>query len=432
MEYKNQEATWPKFLIIEATQKAETPRVLADLSPFIIHKSILSIAGEPKSVKKLFSGDILVEVHKKAHCDNLLKTTSIYNIPITVRPHGTLNSCKGVIRCRDLIDCTEEEMLAELKGQGVIAVRRIFITRNGKKILTGTSILTFNSPEPPKSLKAAYLHLNVDRYIPNPLRCFKCQKFGHHQAACSQETVCGRCGQPNHGDSGCEETPRCINCSGGHPSYSRECPKFALEKEIVSYKFNNNTSFPEARRLVMASKPARPYAQVVAGCSKKNVSTQTEITWPSGAAGYKISQVKTVDTQTNTVNHTNDANNTKKDHNPPKINEKPKSTNKEQSNKHKDDDKLKKAETSIKRPTTSKKLTEQKTKVKKCFERIIKPLSKAQLKELEKFKLARPSLADARAASGSSSSKNDNMDTQPVSEPTIIQISRAPVLPPNT
>ena len=36
----------------------------------------------------------------------------------------------------------------------------------------------------PKKIKAAYLSVNVEIYNPNPLICYHCQVFGHHQDNC--------------------------------------------------------------------------------------------------------------------------------------------------------------------------------------------------------------------------------------------------------
>ncbi|GBL91056.1 hypothetical protein AVEN_184437-1 [Araneus ventricosus] len=54
-------------------------------------------------------------------------------------------------------------------------------------------------------------------------------------------------------------------CQGKHTSFSRSCPKWELDKEIVTAKFKNNISFPEARRLVKAQTPPddKSYASVV-------------------------------------------------------------------------------------------------------------------------------------------------------------------------
>ncbi|KAG1713963.1 hypothetical protein GQR58_002025 [Nymphon striatum] len=163
---------WPRFLVIKSNT-ADKSEPLAKLSPFAIHKTIISIAGEPKSVKKLFSGDILVETTTKNHTDRLMKSKSFFNIPVTVSPHSSLNYSKGVIRSRELKDCSETELLQELESQGITSVKKISITKNGKRITTGTIILTFNSPEPPKAIKAAYLNSKWDGEINNKLHAIK-------------------------------------------------------------------------------------------------------------------------------------------------------------------------------------------------------------------------------------------------------------------
>ena len=64
----------PRFLV-EKSQ--EENRTMADLSHFVIEKCIQSIVhvGHPKTIKKLKSGDLLLEVDKKQQVENLLKPT---------------------------------------------------------------------------------------------------------------------------------------------------------------------------------------------------------------------------------------------------------------------------------------------------------------------------------------------------------------------
>ena len=52
---------FPQFLLIESTVQHQP---LSKLSPFVIQKVLISIAGPPKSVKKLSSGSLLVQVEK--------------------------------------------------------------------------------------------------------------------------------------------------------------------------------------------------------------------------------------------------------------------------------------------------------------------------------------------------------------------------------
>jgi hypothetical protein len=97
---------------------------------------------------------------------------TIMDISVAVTPHRSLNSCRGIIRCRDLRDCDDAEVLAELQPQGVTAIYHMLATRNGIKEPTNTFVLTFNTPTLPESIKVGYLRVRTEQYIPNPLRCY--------------------------------------------------------------------------------------------------------------------------------------------------------------------------------------------------------------------------------------------------------------------
>jgi hypothetical protein len=213
--------------------------------------------------------------------------------PVTCSPHRSLNTSKGVIRCRDLRDCSDDEILAELRSQGVIEVKHIMTKKNGVFEPTNTFILTFNVPVTPKLIKAAYLKINVEPYIPNPLRCFKCQRFGHGTSTCSRNAACAKCGQEGHTDSSCQNTPHCANCAGSHVSYSKDCSVWIKQREITQVKFEKNITFFEARKLVEQRtathnskdgtiRPGVSYAHAIHNThiQTRSACTQTDLTWP--------------------------------------------------------------------------------------------------------------------------------------------------------
>ena len=68
------------------------------------------------------------------------------------------------------------------------------IKKGDKSEPSNTFISTFSAPTPPKFVKAAYLRIPVDVFVPNPLRCYKCQKFGHGRDACKRPAACAKCG----------------------------------------------------------------------------------------------------------------------------------------------------------------------------------------------------------------------------------------------
>jgi hypothetical protein len=268
---------WPRFLVIEAIDKSKP---VSSLSPFVIEKTLKGLIGETKSVKKLNSGIILVEVLREGQANNLLKQTSFASIDVQVSEHRTLNTCKGVIRCMELAQMESDELLANLSTHGVVAVRNITQKRDGVVRKTAAVVLTFATPDLPKDIKAGYLSLRVSPFVPNPLRCFNCQSFGHHQSLCKKAKLCPKCGLADHGDAECSTPVKCLNCSGDHPAYATSCPRWAQEKEICRVKTTNKISFPEARKLVVSSSSvstARPsYASIVN--TKTNISVGTKST----------------------------------------------------------------------------------------------------------------------------------------------------------
>jgi len=99
-------------MVIQSNDKAKP---LATLSPFIVEKTILGLVGKPKSVKKLRSGDLLIECERKAQTENVLKIKTFHDIPVTCSAHSTLNTSKGVIRCRDLAGVGDKEIVEGMK-----------------------------------------------------------------------------------------------------------------------------------------------------------------------------------------------------------------------------------------------------------------------------------------------------------------------------
>ena len=168
--------------------------------------------------------------------------------------------------------------------QGVTYVRRITVCRDGVIKPTHTFVLTFNSPNLPTVVKIEFMHAKVDFFIPNPLRCYHCQVFGHHKNKCGRHAVCCKCGEPEQcGPSGvCDKPAKCVNCSGDHPANSKQCPQWEKEKKIIKIKCENNLSFPEARKQYEQFYTGQTYARAVkpGTCNKStqtdNKSTQTD------------------------------------------------------------------------------------------------------------------------------------------------------------
>ncbi|GFX40164.1 uncharacterized protein TNCV_4317991 [Trichonephila clavipes] len=218
----------PKFTVDEIAQHTRflilslPNNEMSRKSPFIIHKALIGIGGEPKSIKKLRSGDLLIETISAVQSKSFLLAKTFIDSPLIVTPHRTLKSCRGVISESDLLCAFETEILEGLSDQGVT----------------------------------------------------QCQRFGHSQTSCRGQLTCSRCASVGHASTDCSLEPKCINCLQPHPPDSKICPKWKIEKQIQEIKTTQNISYPEARKLIVPQLP-QTYAQA-AKSSTLNNSTQTD------------------------------------------------------------------------------------------------------------------------------------------------------------
>ncbi|GFS71360.1 putative RNA-directed DNA polymerase from transposon BS [Trichonephila clavipes] len=175
-------------------------------SHFAVHKALVRTGGESKSVKRL----LLIETVSSMQTKSFLLVKTFLNSPVTISPHKSPNICGGVISESDLMTIPESKILNGFSDQAVNQVRRIVI-KDTTVILTKHLILTFNSTTLPKSIKAGYLNCKLCSYVPNLLRCFKCQKFDHSQTACLGQLTCSRCASVGHVSSDCNLEQKCID-----------------------------------------------------------------------------------------------------------------------------------------------------------------------------------------------------------------------------
>ena len=282
---------FPRFLLMSA----QDPSIyLTKVSPWIIEGTIKIILGsKPKDIQKLRSGDILIEVDNHSHCQKLIRCTTLSdiptntNIPVRTRPHKILNFSKGVINSKDIGMCEEEEIMQRLRQQGVVGVKCLTRRTQEGVIRTGTYFLTFDTPDPPDHVIAGYLRIPVSPYIPNPLRCFNCQKLGHGQSKCRNQKVCWKCASPNHSSENCDADPFCVNCKEKHPSSDKKCKAWLKEKEIQKYKVLNKCSFPEARKAIddQYLDPSVSYAAIT---KRKTIDSNTQTSIGTQVSGEEI------------------------------------------------------------------------------------------------------------------------------------------------
>ena len=228
-------------------------------------KQIRAICGVPLHHEAPANGTLIIKTEKRAQTKLLLATKVFCEKPVTVSLHPTRNSVKGTIFAPELRHMTEDEIAEGLAGENVTHVRRMTTFRDNQRRDTSLLTLTFNLLWLPEHVYAGRLRYQVRPFIPNPMRCFKCQRYGHGSRNCNKDARCKACGQTPHDGSPCTSPKMCLSCkSTDHVVDSKDCPDWKREKEVCSVHVTEKVSYPEARRIVeqrMPTPAAGSYAQ---------------------------------------------------------------------------------------------------------------------------------------------------------------------------
>lgn len=253
------------------------------IGPFKLAKAMGELVGQVNACRKIKDG-LLIHTINPTQSRKLLSTTTFLGFDVTVSPHRTRNTCRGVINHRDIKLCADDELIAGLAEYGVCAIRRLKRRNNeGTLVDTASAVLTFQRSRIPSEVKMGYEIVPVRPYVPAPMRCFHCQKFGHSATRCEkkdQPAIC-ICGQARH-DGVCSSTPVCPNCQDSHLATSKSCSVLRREETVEQLRARENLSYPEARRRLAAMTPRSNVSYSNATQSKSN---------PTPSANPQISDI---------------------------------------------------------------------------------------------------------------------------------------------
>lgn len=192
---------------------------------------------------------LTITVSHVGQAQRLLQLTSLLGEPVVVEPHPSTRQSIGLVSSSLLPRMSDKDILAGLSDQKVVKVAR----RAGN-----TYRLTFCQPTPPPEITLCTgFVVPVRRAYPLPLRCFRCQHYGHSHTTCkSTRVVCARCGQQanaNHDPQSCSLPEWCFHCKTAHSASSPTCPRYVAEKRILLLHHRDGISFPDARRQVLTA-----------------------------------------------------------------------------------------------------------------------------------------------------------------------------------
>ena len=130
------------------------------------------------------NGDLLIKVADSKTAEKFLKQTHIDCIPVKITLHKILNIIQDRIFSRKMINTPQEELLDGLKELKVVDIHKMAKREGEKLVAIGTAITTFDLINRPEKIKLGWELVNVDEFMPNPIRCLNCQRLGQTKKRC--------------------------------------------------------------------------------------------------------------------------------------------------------------------------------------------------------------------------------------------------------
>lgn len=224
-------------------------------NPIQLTKSINKLLGEVKNAKVLRSGALLIFCRNKKQQEKAIELNRIDGKRIKCILTGNKALIRGVITGIP-VNVTEEQIRDNVTGAKVLEVKRLKTTRNGEKCNSLSVMIKFDEAKLPSKLYIGYMSYEVRPYIPPPLRCFKCQRYGHVAAVCKGKQRCGRCsGEHEYGKCGEGVKLKCCNCGGEHSSAYRGCEASKRAMEVQRVRSLQGITYAEAVKKVSKEKP---------------------------------------------------------------------------------------------------------------------------------------------------------------------------------
>lgn len=218
--------------------KAVNPLKLAD--------SLRGI-GEGLDARVLANGALLVICKNKDQVGKARKVGKLAGKKVEVSIFENVEMVKGVIYgvCADM---TEGEIKDNIKGGKVYNVKRFKAREGGNP--NAPVLISFIGKVLPERVFIGCLSYQVKAYQRPPVRCFKCQRYGHMAASCNGGRRCAKCGGDHDIVSCGELTLKCCNCGGSHMASSRECHQFMKAKQVQEIRDQKKMSYAEAVKKV--------------------------------------------------------------------------------------------------------------------------------------------------------------------------------------
>lgn len=234
-----------------------------------------------KEIRKLNQNKIRVELNSSMAANNIIKSVALRKLQQvnSYIPNQYINAV-GVVRGVP-IELTDDEINEYMISPVVVEKfeRMTYWCKEDNCAKTGTSLkVTFRATVVPNEIKIFYVIKKVQIFVPKPIICRKCLKYGHTAKVCNEKkvTLCNNCTKETHpfGDASCKNT--CIHCqnkcitkcyfcpekANNHKTQDAKCPVMKKQYKIKENMLVHKIPYEVARNMSENGVGKESYANV--------------------------------------------------------------------------------------------------------------------------------------------------------------------------
>lgn len=205
-------------------------------------------------IKKKGKNRVAVDFITANEANTILESQILKELDVKAYIPISMVTCKGIARgihtsvdSKEFVD--EAESLIKIIEARRIKKRSKNAEGQEEMVDTEDMVITFRGTTLPKYIKIHLFETKIQLYIPQPMQCKNCLRYGHSGNQCRGKKRCFKCGDEHEPDT-CKNEISCIFCKTDHMATSKTCDEYIRQKNIKRLMAVNNISYFEARKLM--------------------------------------------------------------------------------------------------------------------------------------------------------------------------------------
>ena len=293
---------WSKYLVLK-TERSITPLKLE-------YNILKRCPTREISFRPIKENEWLIETTTKVQSENLLTVTNIEDVKVEVYKHATMNSIKGTVMLpkydgdekdidkKIVLECLQMryDNVEDLELYNIPSKRQ---ERSPIKIAR----IKFKGQELPSKIIIFGQNREVRPFVPTPMQCKNCSKYGHTAKRCLNESICAYCGSSDHETRWNCGSPKCNNCGKDHHARSKECSFYMYNTELKILQDRTGMGIREAK-LELLSKgfkdPSKDlsYRTAAQQLAKSKANENLDVETPTNNDNKEVRSNHTIETTT--------------------------------------------------------------------------------------------------------------------------------------